>query len=487
MQKVPVRDAKAGSDMEALLICSICLVAKAPTLFTKSQRLNNAANPRNGHCNACAFKMEGDTSDKSSHAKEKRKLNAVAVQQHRWSYQQQDGKSHKVRGQTTQARKLTRAAAEAAMVPYTDFSSRFQLVGCGATFTTFVDQERRHWSDGAAAQLTHHPPGAKPIPYAKLLAEFNVAVSHFAKLHRVEAHPTPWWTTPESLTDFITTFPRSQTRLGFVMKQTTKATHKHAVGAFVDSPLMSTHDLRFTSKLPGPRWLSVMPLERRLPRRPQGTVIFMDGVLVAGQAAGRVSLQGCALFIDAFNTLDRINGEYLMRGDDVANVNCNFVILGFKCDRYSRQGLLHSVAGMSNEDKTRHRETWNTVRKLFLDYVWPIAKDSFAVVLMPVVRWLEACGLELFVKMCTAVTGGDCFWPQAHEDPDIWFTILLCVHYGPNAHDVGGGDFAFTSAGWIFTCGPGDIFIYNPRYYHGTTEFSLPSSQDGKFFFACSS
>ena len=83
----------------------------------------------------------------------------------------------------------------------------------------------------------------------------------------------------------------------------------------------------------------------------------MDGVLVAGQAAGRVSLQGCALFIDAFNTLDCINGEYLMRGDDVANVNCNFVILGFKCDRYSRQGLLHSVAGMSNEDKTRHRET----------------------------------------------------------------------------------------------------------------------------------
>ena len=103
---------------------------------------------------------------------------------------------------------------------------------------------------------------------------------------------------------------------------------------------------------------------------------------------------------------------------------------------------------------------------------------------MPVVRWLEACGLELFVKMCTAVTAGDCFWPQAHEDPDIWFTILLCVHYGPNAHDVGGGDFAFTSAGWIFTCGPGDIFIYNPRYYHGTTEFMLPSSQDGKFFFA---
>ena len=33
-------------------------------------------------------------------------------------------------------------------------------------------------------------------------------------------------------------------------------------------------------------------------------------------------------------------------------------------------------------------------------------------------------------------------------------------------------------------CGNGSVLIYNPRLYHGTAEFDLPSEHDGKIFFA---
>ena len=469
--------------MEAVFVCTICLVSKAPGEWTKRQRLLNDADKRSGHCNACAFAIAGDPQDKSKVASLRAEQNWISVATHQLTYQQQDGRVHrKRRGETRRAAKqLTNVAKTQAALAMADFKSRFSLTGEKAILADFLARERTLMQIRADPACIFGPHTQEEAAYATLLRRFDLAMIRFNKLHVVHAHPEPWYTDEDSLTDFITTFPRDAQRTEFTVKQSKSPKHVHAPGTFTDSPRMTCHGLRFSSSLPAPRSVSHMPASRMLPFRANGTIIMQDGILVAGQAGRLISREGQELFLATFGVLDAINGEYLMRGDDVANVCGNFVILGYKCDRFSRQGLIHSLPS-GKLDSVRHMNKWREIRSLFEKYVWPIAMEFFEPVLLPVIHWLQKFGLQLFVKCATAVTAGDCFWPQAHKDPDIWFTVLVCLHYGKC--DVGGGDFAFTRAGWIFKCGNGSVLIYNPRLYHGTTEFDLPSKHDGKIFFA---
>ena len=60
------------------------------------------------------------------------------------------------------------------------------------------------------------------------------------------------------------------------------------------------------------------------------------------------------------------------------------------------------------------------------------------------------------------------YWARSHIDMDAWYTILLCIDLGKGLE--GGGDFAFTGHGNILKAEHGDVFFFNPWYYHSCTE-----------------
>ena len=90
--------------------------------------------------------------------------------------------------------------------------------------------------------------------------------------------------------------------------------------------------------------------------------------------------------------------------------------------------------------------------------------------------------IDLYALFVTGVTAGKLFWPRSHTDPDAWFTILVCIDYIKGIQE--GGDFAFASVGNILECRHGDVLIYNPNIFHGTTEFKLHEGdvESGRIF-----
>ena len=68
--------------------------------------------------------------------------------------------------------------------------------------------------------------------------------------------------------------------------------------------------------------------------------------------------------------------------------------------------------------------------------------------------------------------------------PTSGSTILVCIDYARGI--ISGGDFLFASVGNILEYKHGDVLIYNPTCYHGTTEFKLHENNEasGHIFFA---
>ncbi len=79
--------------------------------------------------------------------------------------------------------------------------------------------------------------------------------------------------------------------------------------------------------------------------------------------------------------------------------------------------------------------------------------------------------MKLFAHFVSGVTAGKLFWPRSHTDPDVWFTVLVCLDYGRGI--IEGGDFAFGSIGHVLKCEHGNVIVYNPTHHHGTTKFSV--------------
>ena len=84
----------------------------------------------------------------------------------------------------------------------------------------------------------------------------------------------------------------------------------------------------------------------------------------------------------------------------------------------------------------------------------------------------------------SGVTAGKLFWPRSHVDPDVWYTVLVCIDYGRGI--MSGGDFGFATVALVLECHRCDVLIYNPQIHHGTTKFELyPNDREsGQIFFA---
>ena len=64
----------------------------------------------------------------------------------------------------------------------------------------------------------------------------------------------------------------------------------------------------------------------------------------------------------------------------------------------------------------------------------------------------------------------------------FWYTVLVCIDL--NDGPVAGGDFSFAGLGWVLKLEHGDVIIYNPQIYHGTTEFRMANPTDSRVMFA---
>ena len=122
------------------------------------------------------------------------------------------------------------------------------------------------------------------------------------------------------------------------------------------------------------------------------------------------------------------------------------------------------------------------LKQLYMRHVHPRVMKYMAAVFGPVLAWLGTWEVQLFAAQVSAITFGELFWPRSHKDEDDWFTVLICLDQG---NGVQGGDFAFPEVGHILKCEHGDILIYNPKEYHGTTEMGVVSEADGRVFGAC--
>jgi len=173
---------------------------------------------------------------------------------------------------------------------------------------------------------------------------------------------------------------------------------------------------------------------------------------------------------------------YLLRGKEVANICANFVVTGLKEDLNTKLKMTHTAK--SERSAHPEMEMRAKLRGIFNKHIFPIVTQEFGWLFEPVVSWLDEFNVTLFARFVSGVTAGRLFWPKSHKDPDVWFTVLVCIDYGDGIK--GGGDFGFAGIGHVLQCAHGDVLIYNPTHHHGTTEFSLLPNQvdSGRLFFA---
>ena len=155
---------------------------------------------------------------------------------------------------------------------------------------------------------------------------------------------------------------------------------------------------------------------------------------------------------------------------------------GLKEDNNTKLLMQH----VPKSDKFAERELHmrSKLRSIFLKSIYPLVKKEFGWLFEPIREWLHNNKIELYAHFVTGVTAGKLFWPRSHTDQDVWFTILVCIDYGKGI--ISGGDFSFASVGNILECRHGDVLIYNPTCYHGTTEFKLyrMDESSGRIFHA---
>ena len=245
------------------------------------------------------------------------------------------------------------------------------------------------------------------------------------------------------------------------------------MGEFTDSPLMTRGaHLNYSCTWVGQNYISSIPSSHVL-RHDGGTVLLDDaGMLHGARCSSTLDPVVTSELLKVHWEMERRLG-FLQRGKEVSNVCGSFNVFGKKCDLNTKLSMTHTPGkeGASAEVQARLK-----LRRLFLRYVYPIVRSEFGWLFGDVVDWVGGSGAQLYAGFVTwfvtGVTSGRVFWPRSHVDPDLWYTVLVCVDYGRGV--VAGGDFGFASNGWVLQCKHGDVLVYNGLCLHGTTEFSLP-------------
>ncbi len=142
---------------------------------------------------------------------------------------------------------------------------------------------------------------------------------------------------------------------------------------------------------------------------------------------------------------------------------------GLKEDRNTKLKMSHAP---KNECSAfLELEMKSKLRGLFMKHIYPTIKSEFGWLFEPVNHWLCCSKVDLYADFLSGVTAGRLFWPGSHIDPDVWYTVLVCIDYGRGI--MGGGDFGFASVGHVLECCHCNVLIYNPQMHHGTTKYEL--------------
>jgi hypothetical protein len=150
-----------------------------------------------------------------------------------------------------------------------------------------------------------------------------------------------------------------------------------------------------------------------------------------------------------------VTQKYLMRGDSVANVCSNFVVTGLKEDNSPKLIMSHVPKKSTTAERELHMRSklWS----IFIEAISILVQKEFGWLFDPIREWLKDNEIDLYAHFVTGVTAGKLFWPCSCTDPDVWYTILVCINYGRGIISM------------VESFKHGDVLIYNPTCYHGTT------------------
>jgi hypothetical protein len=223
----------------------------------------------------------------------------------------------------------------------------------------------------------------------------------------------------------------------------TKTSHSFPINQFHDSPTMTCGlELRFCSRVSEQQYITSFP-QGRLLRHVNGTVLLdSNGILIGARCSKSLHSTFTDELLLVYNQME-LYRPYLLRGKEVTNVCANFVVTGLKEDLNTKLKMTHTA----KSERSAHldMEMRAKLRGIFIKHIYPIVVQEFGWLFEPVGSWLEEQDVKLFARFVSGVTAGRLFWPRSHKDPDVWFTVLVCIDYGDGIK--GGGDFGFGSIG----------------------------------------
>jgi hypothetical protein len=228
----------------------------------------------------------------------------------------------------------------------------------------------------------------------------------------------------------------------------------------------------------------------------EGTALLDSrGVLVAARLPNPLPQRAIRELVLLVNQLTEFS-PYMARGSGVASVATAFSVIGLKCDMYaSKQMLVHQWCTSFSDPMQILRATqvlptpcpkakahthtaltfcvvskqvYDRFYDVYKNLIHPFVAEYLLPLFQPLVSWLAKEGICLFCHQVTAVSVGRLFWPRSHVDPkDAGYSILVCLDVGQG---VQGAHFAFAAHGTVLELQHGDVMVFNPLHYHGTTE-----------------
>jgi len=248
------------------------------------------------------------------------------------------------------------------------------------------------------------------------------------------------------INDFLTTIRcHPVVHKPFSVLPSQSASDSRPMHTFSDSRRMTRgSDLKYCNKSVERNYITSFP-QNRMYWHSNGTVLLNStGILIGARCSRQITPDiGQELYV-IYCEMEK-HRSFLMRGKQVANVCANFVVTGLKEDNNTKLKMGHSPR--SNSSALLETEMRSKI------------------------QYLNQHKVELYAHHVSGVTAGKLFWPRSHTDPDVWYTVLVCIDYGRGVQS--GGDFAFASIGSVLKCKHCSVLIYNPTHHHGTTEFSL--------------
>ena len=178
----------------------------------------------------------------------------------------------------------------------------------------------------------------------------------YHKIPTFSPHAKQWYKMREQLTDFGTTLRPDVMREAFVLYPHNKDDGIYPKGTMTDAPLMTTtRDLHFSSPATDDvLHVSSMSDPNRWLREEEGCVLVRGErgeIPVAARAPQQMTRETHDEFARLFRRLVDVRND-LKRGKEKASVKEAFVVLGYKLDRFTQQGIMH--AGDKKDDAVDH-------------------------------------------------------------------------------------------------------------------------------------